>query len=261
VGRSRLDGSAWVRLARRVGAALDSDPEYLPLDATNGALVVTGAGAAPAATSLRIADGTVAGEADVTAGRLAVDTGLAQPQTDGQARAAPQPVVQTTSSVFAGFTGNAEEQAARQGRYRFAGGKVTTSVVSPNGSITLTNPAASGVDLILTRYSVEVDAAADVVLIMGATSSGTLMDAMNVNQRTTVTNPGEVRVGSGVIVGGTVGSLIRRADPNSPVSVGPFRFRIPPGATFTVRYLGPGATNTVWFGIGWFVVPAGLDLT
>lgn len=87
--RSASDAAGWVRLARRIGASLNSDPEYLPLDA-NGALVVAGAGAAPAATALRIADGdTALGEADVLAGRLAVTDQHAQAQTDAQARATP----------------------------------------------------------------------------------------------------------------------------------------------------------------------------
>ncbi len=170
------------------------------------------------------------------------------------------PVKLAPGTAFLGYTGSYEDDASKQGRYRFAGGRATTSVVTPNASITLSNPAGSGVDLILNRYQVEVDAAADVVLVMDAVSTGTLMANLNPNFRTTVVNPGEVRIGSGVLTGGTVASVIRRAVPNSPVAVGPFRFRITPGRTFTVRFLGPGATNNVWFNCGWFVIPEGGDL-
>ncbi len=180
--------------------------------------------------------------------------------TNTELRAAAVPVQLAPGTAFAGYVGSYEDDAAKQGRYRFAGGKATTNVTSPNASMTLTNPAGSGVDIVITRYQVEVDAAADVVLIYDAVSTGTLVANTNPSQRSTVTNPGEVRVGSGVLTGGDVQSPIRRAQPNSPVAVGPFRFRITPGRTFTVRFLGPGATNTVWFNIGWFVVGEGADL-
>lgn len=83
--RKASDAAGWVRLARRIGASLTSDPEYLPLDPVNGALMVTGAGASPAATALRLVDGdSTAGEADVIGGRLSVATQHAQPLTDAQ---------------------------------------------------------------------------------------------------------------------------------------------------------------------------------
>lgn len=165
-----------------------------------------------------------------------------------------------SSTAFAGFMGDAEQAAVNQGRYRFAGAKIPTSVTSPTASITLVNPVGSNVDLILMRYQVEVDAAADVVLMTDSESTGTVAEAMNPNLSISVANPGEVRTGSGVLTGGVVSSVIRRAQPNSPVAVGPFRFRIPPGRTFSIRFLGPSATNTVWMNVGWFVVPVGGDL-
>ncbi len=185
-----------------------------------------------------------------------VDTLLRAIRDEQQRRTDPL----AAGQAFIGFTGFAEDIAAKQGRYRFAGGKVTTSVVSPNASLTLTNPAESGVDLLLMRYQVEVDAAADVVILLDAISAGTISSNYNPNQRTELPNPGQVRVGAGVLTGGVTQSVIRRAQPNSPVAVGPFRFRIPPGKTWTVRFLGPGATNTVWFNIGWVVVPENGDL-
>lgn len=159
---------------------------------------------------------------------------------------------------FIGFTGSYEDIASRQGRYRFAGGKGTTSVAAPNISGTLTNPAASGVDLVVTRYSVEVDAAADVTLVYGATNPGALAVNLNPNQQTTLANPGEFRVG--VDTGGTMSSVLRRAGTNSPVAVGPFRFRLPPGTSITARFLGPGATNNAYFNFGWYVVASGAEL-
>lgn len=162
---------------------------------------------------------------------------------------------------FIGYVGESEEIATRQGRYRWSGGKAATSVVSPNASATLTNPLGSGVDLVLTRYSVEVDASADIVIVYDAVSSGTLMRNTNPNQRNTIVNPGECRVGSGVLTGGTAQDYTRRAGTQSPISLGPFRHRIPPGKTWTVRFLGPGAANNVWFVLGWYAVPEGAELT
>lgn len=134
MARSRRDGALWARLARRVGTTPgvdDVDAEYLPLDPVTGALLVTGAGAAPStATALYLADGdAAAGQARVISGRLqvdpgsltttpdsrdlatnsvlaplltairdrllsvlTVDTGLAQPLTNTQLRAAAVPV-------------------------------------------------------------------------------------------------------------------------------------------------------------------------
>ncbi len=93
MGRSWHDHALWARIARRTDAAENADREYLPLDPVNGALVVTGAGAAPAATALRIADGDAAlGEANVVGGRVEVADQHAQPLTDVQLRAAAVPV-------------------------------------------------------------------------------------------------------------------------------------------------------------------------
>lgn len=173
------------------------------------------------------------------------------------------PVTSTldAGTAFVGYTGSYEDDASKQGRYRYAGGKASTSLANPNASLTLTNPAASGVDLIVTRYQVEVDASADVVLLYDAVSTGVVAVNMNPNQRTSVANPGVCRIGAGVLTGGTVQSVTRRATTSSPVAVGPFRFRITPGRSFTTRFLGPGATNTVWLNVGWFVVAEGADLT
>lgn len=85
------DGAEWVAPARPVPSADPTDYRPLPLDPASGALLVTGAGAEPTATSLRIAKGLSPSEADVTNGRVAVDTGLA-PLTDAQLRATVVPV-------------------------------------------------------------------------------------------------------------------------------------------------------------------------
>ncbi len=179
----------------------------------------------------------------------------------------PQGAMLAPGSNFVGYVGDDEDNASRQGRWRWSGGKAQTNVTTPNASCTLSNPAlkADGVtpndvDLILTRYQVEVDASADVVILHDAVSSGALRKNTNPNRRTTVANPGECRVGAGVLSGGEPQDYTRRAGTNSPVAVGPFRHRITPGTTWTVRFLGPGATNNVWFVIGWFVVAAGGDL-
>lgn len=173
-------------------------------------------------------------------------------------------VVLGTSERFIGYVADFESRAVESGRYRWAGGKATTSVTAPNASCTLTNPAfmPDGVtpndkDIILTRYQVEVDAGADVVLIEDATSSGTLMSQLNPNRRTSISNNASVRVGAGVLSGGTISSVTRRAQMNSPVAVGPFEWKLKPGTSWTVRFLGPGATNNVWFNIGFFAIDAG----
>lgn len=162
-----------------------------------------------------------------------------------------------SGQAFIGYVSDYEARAVESGRYRFAGSKVTTSVTTPNASLTLSNPLDSANDIIITRYSVEVDAGADIILITGATSSGTLVTNLNPNQSTEFVTRGEARAGAGVLTGGTVHSPIRHAQMNSPVAVGPFEWRMPPGTTWTIRFLGPGATNTCWFNIGWYEVDAG----
>lgn len=60
MGRSRRDGAAWARVARRGGTdplEAGQDAQYLTVDPDSGALVVTGAGTAPTATALRVQDG------------------------------------------------------------------------------------------------------------------------------------------------------------------------------------------------------------
>lgn len=95
-----------------------------------------------------------------------------------------------------------------------------------------------------------------------ATSTGELRAAFNPNHRhETEPTYAEVRVGSGVISGGTQLSMVRRATPNAPVAVGPFEWRLQPGHSWTVRFLGPGATNTVWFNLGWYEVGLNERLT
>jgi hypothetical protein len=89
MGRSRLDGARWARIARRGGtdpSVAGEDAQYLTVDPTSGALIVQGAGAAPTATSLRVQDGdttrtAIVGEdrallvRDVTAAEATVDPG------------------------------------------------------------------------------------------------------------------------------------------------------------------------------------------
>lgn len=168
------------------------------------------------------------------------------------------------SSSFIGYVGEDEANAARQGRYRWGGGKAATSLASPNASMTMTNPTVPGapdaMDIIISRYQVEVDAAADVIVIFDAVSTGALRALSNPNRRTEIPHLGELRVGSGVLTGGVNQSYVRQAQPQSPVAVGPFRHRITPGKTWTVSFLGPGASNNVWFTMGSFVVPEGGDL-
>lgn len=91
--RKAFDAAGWVRSARRVGAAPNADPEFLPIDPDTGGILVTGAGAAPAATKLKIADGDdTLGEANVVAGRVHVSDQHTQGLTDAQLRAAAVPV-------------------------------------------------------------------------------------------------------------------------------------------------------------------------
>lgn len=158
---------------------------------------------------------------------------------------------------FIGYIADYEARAVDSGRYRFAGVKAATSVTTPNASLTLINPLGSKQDLVLTRYQVEVDAAADVVLIEDATSTGTLSAQLNPNRSVSVASLAQVRGGAGVLTGGAVSSVVRRAQPNSPIAVGPFEWRITPGKTLTIRFLGPGATNNVWFNVGFFVLDEG----
>lgn len=165
-----------------------------------------------------------------------------------------------SGSNFIGYTGEEESEAAKQGRFRWSGGRAQTDVTKPNASMTIANPLGSGQDILLVRYQVEVDADADIVVLYDATSTGTIRKLTNPNRRTTHFCPAEVRVGAGVLTGGEVQDYIRRASTNSPVAVGPFRHRIIPGTTWTVRFLGPGASNNVWFTCGLFCVEEGQDL-
>lgn len=214
--------------------------------------------------------------ADGTLGAWPLNADGSEPVADAEARLLLASIRDSTASVralasgqnFIGYAGELEDKAVEAGLYRFSGGKATTSLTSPNASLTLTNLAfmADGVtpndrDLILTRYMVEVDASADVVVMYDATASGAAMPVTNPNRRLAGPNPGQVRVGSGILTGGNVEPITRRATTSSPVAVGPFEWRITPGKSWTVRFLGPGATNTVWINCGWYSVPAGGVLT
>lgn len=64
----------------------------------------------------------------------------------------PAPLM--SGQAFIGFIGQVEDKAVEAGLFRWAGGKVSTSAVSPNASLTITNPASSPRDLVVTRYQV-----------------------------------------------------------------------------------------------------------
>lgn len=66
--RNGTDGAAHIRPAKRSDAVAGLEFEPLLVDPATGALIVSGAGAAPAATALKLQDGTVVGQfAAVTA--------------------------------------------------------------------------------------------------------------------------------------------------------------------------------------------------
>lgn len=183
---------------------------------------------------------------DAIAVSLHADTGVG-----GTFLLAPLP----SGDSFIGYSGTYEERAVEVGLFRWSGGKAQTSIASPNASLTLTNPTGSLRDIIMTRFSVEVDADADVVYVHEATSSGELRPAFNPNHlHETDATYAEVRIGAGVLTGGTQLSMVRRATTSSPVAVGPFEWRIQPGHSWSVMFVGPGATNNVYFNIGWFEV-------
>jgi hypothetical protein len=93
------------------------------------------------------------------------------------------------------------------GRFRTAGGKVSDIALGATGSVTITNPAGSGVRITIDRFTLASDAAAEITYVKDGTSSGTLQAAFAPNRAYEAAGPvvtkGEVRTGSGVLTGGT----------------------------------------------------------
>lgn len=154
-----------------------------------------------------------------------------------------------------GYTGNATIFDLEYGRIFGAGASLTTSVTTPNASLTVTNPAGSGKVLYVIAWSVYANATAEVRYILDATSTGTLVVPENLNiglnaGATPVNSAMEVRVGAGVLTGGRQMNIAHQVTTQAPVEKDVL-VKLPAGRSLTVRFLGPGATNTVDINAQW----------
>lgn len=134
----------------------------------------------------------------------------------------------------------------------FSGGEAVTSVTTPNASITLENPAASGRNLYAHGWSVYADAAATIRYFRGGTNSA----AATTNHVNGIVGGGlapvgVVRVGAGVYTPGTELAPKARVNTQAPILERGRYMKIVPGELVTIRFIGPGATNIVNFSVEW----------
>lgn len=129
------------------------------------------------------------------------------------------------------------------GEYRTAGGKVSLSLATPNGSFHLSNPAGSGRSITITEFSLAATGSADVAYFKDATSSGTAADVFMPNRayEGVATTVGVLRVGVGVLSGGTQLSPVSRLGSNAPERI-PYTAVLLPGQSLAVRFI---ATTTL----------------
>lgn len=126
------------------------------------------------------------------------------------------------------------------GRYRTAGGVVSLSA-NQSGSIHLANPAGSGVSLTITEFMLAADVACDVNYFKDTTSTGTVREVFVPNRsfEGSVTTKGVLRVGAGVLSGGSQMSPVTRIGANAALTI-PYTAVVMPGQSLAVRATAPG---------------------
>lgn len=136
---------------------------------------------------------------------------------DNQTRELGRVTVKANDTDFASETTLADRlpKNAKQfadGQYRTAGGKVSLSLATPNGSFHLDNPVGSGRSITITEFALGTSASVDVAYWKDATSTGTAQDVFIPHRayEGAVTTVGVVKAGVGVLSGGTQLSPITR---------------------------------------------------
>lgn len=137
----------------------------------------------------------------------------------------------------------------------FAGGEIQTTVTTPNASLALDNPAASGRNAYITGWSVYADAAARVSYYLGGTHTGTIRAPVNGIPGGGVASVCTVRIGAGTYTPGTELTPASRVNTQAPIRERGRYLKIVPGTMVVIRFIGPGATNTVDFDVEWFERP------